>query len=207
MSGRDVHRAVLGQIDVWWEGFFRPHLNGLTDEELMWCPAPGCWTLHPREDGLVSYDFAWPPPQPSPVTTIAWRMCHITVFNLANRTLGYFGESVPTSSDLWERLVAWRSGPDGKYNFDRVPFSLSADAAVAMLDECWRMWRSGVVAAGEEGLWREIGPEEHDFGNMQLGEADPFIGVVLHVHREMMHHGAEINLLRDLYRAKQGHGV
>jgi hypothetical protein len=29
------------------------------------------------------------------------------------------------------------------------------------------------------------------------------IGLVLHVHRELIHHGAEINLLRDLYRAGQ----
>src|SRR5262245_12289606 len=37
---------------------------------------------------------------------------------------------------------------------------------------------------------------------MQLGPDDPMIGLVLHVHRELMHHGAEISLLRDLYAAQ-----
>jgi hypothetical protein len=27
-------------------------------------------------------------------------------------------------------------------------------------------------------------------------------GLVLHIHREVIHHGAEISLLRDLYQAK-----
>jgi hypothetical protein len=36
---------------------------------------------------------------------------------------------------------------------------------------------------------------------MRLGCDDPMIGLVLHVHREVLHHGAEINLLRDLYAA------
>ena len=35
---------------------------------------------------------------------------------------------------------------------------------------------------------------------MRLGRSDPAIGLVLHVHREVMHHGAEVCLLRDLYR-------
>ena len=41
--------------------------------------------------------------------------------------------------------------------------------------------------------------DRRDLG--QLGRDDPFIGLVLHVHREVIHHGAEILLLRDLYRA------
>jgi hypothetical protein len=29
--------------------------------------------------------------------------------------------------------------------------------------------------------------------------------LVLHIHREAIHHGAEIALLRDLYRARPAH--
>jgi hypothetical protein len=30
---------------------------------------------------------------------------------------------------------------------------------------------------------------------------DPRVGLVLHIHRELMHHGAEVGHLRDLYAA------
>lgn len=45
-----------------------------------------------------------------------------------------------------------------------------------------------------------IGDREWDIPEMRLGRSDPVIGLVLHVHREVMHHGAEVCLLRDLYR-------
>jgi hypothetical protein len=204
MDERDCFRAVTGQVDIWWDQFFRWQLRGLTDDELLWQPVPDCWTLHDLGNGLVRYDFAWPPPQPSPFTTIGWRMCHVAVFTLANRIVAQFDESVASSADLWQQLVRWRSGPNGKYNFETVPFSLTAAGALTMLDECWAMWRRGLNELGEHGLWRPIGPEEHDFTDMQLGERDPLIGLVLHVHREVMHHGAEIGLLRNLYRLRRG---
>jgi hypothetical protein len=37
---------------------------------------------------------------------------------------------------------------------------------------------------------------------MRLGAGDPFVNYMLHQHRELIHHGAEICLLRDLYRAQ-----
>jgi hypothetical protein len=49
-----------------------------------------------------------------------------------------------------------------------------------------------------------LGDQEGDIADMQLGYDDPFIGLVLHVHREVIHHGAEILLLRDLYRSTHG---
>ncbi|HWI02509.1 MAG TPA: hypothetical protein VNT52_01540, partial [Acidimicrobiales bacterium] len=73
MAGRDVLGALVFQIEYWWAAGFRPRLNGLTDEEYLWEPVAGCWTLHPTDDGQVLYDHAWPPPRPSPFTTIAWR--------------------------------------------------------------------------------------------------------------------------------------
>jgi hypothetical protein len=78
---------------------------------------------------------------------------------------------------------------------------MTADGAMAFLDRAWKEWRAGLEAAGEEGLWRPLGDGEGNLEEMQLGTTDPFIGLVLHVHREAIHHGAEIMLLRDLYRA------
>lgn len=70
--------------------------------------------------------------------------------------------------------------------------------ALAFLDEWWDAWRSGLLAAGEDGRWAPIG--DRDIPAMRLGRADPAIGLILYVHREVMHHGAEVCVLRDLYR-------
>jgi hypothetical protein len=32
----------------------------------------------------------------------------------------------------------------------------------------------------------------------------PYLGLILHINREALHHGAEILVLRDLYRAQRG---
>ena len=112
------------------------------------------------------------------------------------------------------RLLRWTGNPvlprANGAPLDRValdgPFDFPMDAAGALdvLDASWRGWRAGLEAGGEEALWRPLGDAEGDLGFMQLGATDPFIGLVLHVHREVIHHGAEILLLRDLYRAVDG---
>ena len=187
----EMLRAVLGQMDVHWEGLLWPKLASLTDDEYTWEPVAGCWTIRPTDDGLVEYDFAWPPPDEPAVTTIGWRMFHISVGCLAERATRYFPDQVarPWTTKIWE-------GP-----FD---YPTDAAGAVAFLDESWHAWRRGLVAAGEAGLWRPLGDDEGDIAPMQLGRDDPFIGLVLHVHREVIHHGAEILLLRDLWRSRSG---
>ena len=49
---------------------------------------------------------------------------------------------------------------------------------------------------GEDGLARPCGPAEGPYAEASMAE------LVLHIHREAIHHGAEIALLRDLYRAR-----
>ena len=186
-----VLRAVIGQIEYHWQAGIWPRIQDLTDTEYLWEPAPDCWTLRPTDDGLVAYDVAWPPPQPAPFTTIAWRLCHIAVGCFAGRGTRYFPEHMERrwTAALWD-------GP-----FD---FPMDAAGALDFLDAAWRGWRAGLEAGGEEALWRPLGDAEGDLGFMQLGATDPFIGLVLHVHREVIHHGAEILLLRDLHRAVHG---
>jgi len=82
-----------------------------------------------------------------------------------------------------------------------LAFPSSAEGALEFLDQWWERWRIGVRTLGDRGLWEPIG-SAGDAPVMQMGPDDPKIGVVLHIHRELMHHGAEINLLRDLYAAK-----
>lgn len=190
-SARGTLRAVTGQMDYHWRNGIWPRLQGLTNDEYLWEPVPNCWTLHVGDDGRVTYDFDWPPPNPSPFTTIAWRLFHVAVGCFAERATRYFPEhvSTPWTQRIWE-------GPVSGYPHD-------AAGAVAFMDTAWKEWRAGLEATGEDGLWRPIGDGEYDFKEMQLGVDDPFIGLVLHVHREVIHHGAEILLLRDLYRHRE----
>jgi hypothetical protein len=62
------------------------------------------------------------------------------------------------------------------------------------LDEAYAGWITGVRGLGEEGLARPCGPAEGPFAEY------PLAALVLHINREAIHHGAEICLLRDLYR-------
>jgi hypothetical protein len=90
MAENTIVDALLWQMTWWWDEIFRPRIDGLGDEEHRWEPTPGSWSIHPVGDGLVEYDFHWPPPKQPPVTTIAWRLCHVGVGCLAVRASQYF---------------------------------------------------------------------------------------------------------------------
>ncbi|MGB9280862.1 MAG: DinB family protein [Pseudonocardiaceae bacterium] len=68
--------------------------------------------------------------------------------------------------------------------------------ALAQLDENYAAWVAGVRRLGGEGLARACGPAEGPFATA------PMATLVLHINREIIHHGAEIALLRDLYRSR-----
>ncbi|HEX7993167.1 MAG TPA: hypothetical protein VF506_04545, partial [Streptosporangiaceae bacterium] len=54
----------------------------------------------------------------------------------------------------------------------------------------------GVRGLGPDGLIWPCGPAEGPYADYPLAD------LVLHINREALHHGAEIALLRDLYRDK-----
>lgn len=177
----DWNSTLRDQLTWHWSHQLRPRLAGLTDEEYFWEPVPGAWNVRPRGtgaspmaagDGAFEIDFAFPAPEPEPVTTIAWRLNHIIVGCLAMRSAGHFG-APPTSYDAW-------------------PYAGTAEQALAQLDEQVAVWLAGVEALGEEGLARPCGAAE-PFPDL------PMAALVLHIHREVIHHGAEIALLRDLF--------
>ena len=61
-----------------YEGF-RRRLDGLTDEEFFWEPVPDCWTVFQGEDGGWTYHYELPEPEPSPFTTIGWRLVNVAL--------------------------------------------------------------------------------------------------------------------------------
>lgn len=171
--------AELFQQLAWhWDNQLRARLEGLEDDEYLWEPVEGCWSVREVSAGVFAPDWASPPPEPAPVTTIAWRMSHITHGILGFRASWHFGD----------RSLTWATA--------RV--AGTAAEALAALDRAYGEWKDGVLAAPEEFFsTRSQGPP----GTLD-GEF-PFEQVVLHINREMIHHGAEIALLRDLYRHRR----
>jgi hypothetical protein len=160
---------LADQLDWHWTQQLRPRLDGLTDDEYFWEPVPDCWTVHP--DGAI--DFTYPEPDPVPFTTIAWRLAHVIVGVLAVRNYNHFG------------------GPEASY----LTWAYATDAATALqqLDDVYAQWIAGVRDMSEDDLDRRCGPAEGPYAEY------PFIALVLHIHREVIHHGAEIACIRDLY--------
>ncbi len=82
---------LSAQLDWYWSNGFRPRLAGLTDQEYLWEPVEGCWSVRPIGNGKYMADYQWPEPSPPPVTTIAWRMSHLAGPILAWRNCNHFG--------------------------------------------------------------------------------------------------------------------
>ena len=165
----DHTNLLSDQLDLHWRTQLRPRLDGLTDAEYFWQPVPGCWTVHP--DGSI--DFAYPEPQPAPFTTIAWRMAHVIVGVLAMRNHTHFG-GPPADYQSWQ-------------------YATDARTALQQLDDAYRGWIGGVRKLDADALARPIGPGEGEWAS------HPMFELVLHINREVIHHGAEIACLRDLY--------
>ena len=92
----DWNAEVVDQLETHWHRQSRPRLDGLTDEEYFWQPAPDCWTVRSR-DGRFTLDLGESSDGPDPVTTIAWRLAHLVVgFAETNGT--HFGGAPATVS-------------------------------------------------------------------------------------------------------------
>jgi DinB superfamily len=177
--------AHLSEQLTWhWDKHVRPRLETLTDDEYFWEPVDGCWSIRPRSEargkmpvgaGDLVMDFEFPEPPPPPVTTIAWRLGHVTIGIFAQRTASHFG------------------GPPASY--DTAVWPGDARSALAALDDAYTRWVAGVRSLDAEGLERAVGPAEGPFAEF------PYADLVLHINREAIHHLAEVLVLRDLYRA------
>ncbi|WP_242494989.1 DinB family protein [Nocardioides zhouii] len=106
------------------------------------------------------------------MTTIAWRLGHL-VEGLASMNGVYFGGP--------------RVDPD---TYDTG----SAATTLARLDEEYAAWVAGVRGLGEAGLAEPQG----DRSPPAFADA-PVARVVLYTSVELIHHGAEVCLLRDLW--------
>jgi hypothetical protein len=74
----------------------------------------------------------------------------------------------------------------------------AAEPARGAMETAYSVFRERITALGEDGLAAEMGP---DWGAYQH---EPWAALVIHAIDEVVHHAAEIGLLRDLYRATNG---
>lgn len=86
---------------------------------------------------------------------------------------------------------------DGDYDLGAIDWPGTADEGVAFCERGYRAWRDGLASLDDEALWHPLGPRAGPYAD------DPYIGLALHVQDELIHHGAEVALLRDLYRARE----
>lgn len=177
---------LLDQLTFRWDHQARPGLADLTDDEYFWEPVPGMWSIRPRAEartataaggGALVADFAFPEPSPAPVTTIAWRLGHLIVGVFGMRNASHFG------------------GP--ALDYETVEWPGTARAALEMLDAVYANWVTGVRSLDDARLAEPVGDAEGHFADY------PYAALVLHIHREAIHHLAEVALLRDLYRAQR----
>ncbi len=144
--------------------------------------------LRTRLVGLTDHEYAWEPVPgcwkpgdwedgvwPAPFTTLGWRLAHV-INNLNDpRYASQLG--------LAPRGEAVTAAPS------------TAAEALDLLDRGWQVTRSYLEDLDEETLTTKIG-----VGPWADSDRGAF---VLHMIDELIHHGAEIALLRDLYRATQ----
>ena len=200
----DWNEELADQLDGHWRSQLRPRLDGLTDEEYFWEPVPGMWSVRrrgegrdPRAEGFgrpeasgegtapvalgggeFTLDFAWPAPDPVPATTIAWRLSHLIVAVFGLRVGSHFGGE--------------------PVDYEKYDYPGDAATALAQLDEFYAAWIAGVRGLGTDGLARPCGPAEGPYAEASMAT------LVLHINREAIHHGAEVALLRDLFRWQPG---
>jgi DinB superfamily len=152
---------------------FRGRVEGLTDDEYLWEPAPGCLTVRPGELGSFTTGG---PPEPGPVTTIAWRMCHIGDFLRHERN--------------WRWL---RREPE---QLDRdIRHPATAVGGIRYVEESWSSWQRLISSLTPAEMWEPLGSIAGPYGD------DERIGFVIHIMDELIHHAAEIGVMRDLYTA------
>ncbi|WP_406688414.1 DinB family protein [Saccharopolyspora sp. ID03-671] len=177
----DWNQALREQWEWHWDNQLHPRLQGLTDEEYFWSPVPDAWSVRPRGTstaqiqagaGDLTIDYGFPAPEPAPFTTIAWRLGHVIVGVLAMRNAAHFG--APRTD-----YFSWDYAPD-------------ATTALNQLETQLDVWLTGLRGLTEAQLRAPVGDEE-PYPRAPMAE------LVLHIHRELIHHLSEVCLLRDLH--------
>jgi hypothetical protein len=171
----DIGTSLCTAFDVAWARF-TARLDGLETAEYLWEPVSGCWSIHQDTNGRWRIDGSGsnaPAGDPPPVTTLAWRIGHV-----AGLGLGGF------ASQLFE---------NGSLTIQDIEFPGEAAAVPEFCKGYYRMWREGMAGLDDARWWSALGEK---WGPYQDSNT---VDLALHLLDEVVHHGGEIGLLRDLY--------
>ena len=176
----DVKSDIISLSDHAYERT-RQRLDGLTDTEYLWEPVPNCWTIRRRSHSDRYWSDQGTTTDIPPFTTIAWRLWHL---------IGCYGAA---------RNAQWLGQEQRHNGFEHHdPAPPIAGEALAALERAHASWRDVLVALPVDSWWEPLGAIAGPYS-----ESDK-LSLVLHQLDEQIHHGAEIALLRDLYRAMTG---
>lgn len=148
-------------------------LEGMTDDEYLWEPVADCWNVRRDPGALDAWTVDYPDtePDPAPFTTIAWRLLHISDGNTIYWEYS-FGQGAKTFADL-------------------PPHGTSA-GAIEYLAASQQPVTDTLRELDDRGL--------DDMRPTHFGVEWPARRVLAVLVDEQLHHGAEVGVLRDLYR-------
>ena len=128
--------------------------------------------LRDRLAGLMDAELRWRPAAGDPDISLEWRLKHIAGLLSEDRNAVWLDQTPPTT---------------------QLPEARDAVQTLAQLDAAYALWRKVLTACTEDSLNQPIGSRAGFYAN------DTRRSFVLHILDELIHHGAEAALLRDLY--------
>ena len=149
----------------------RERVEGLTEDEFWWAPVPEPWTVRQRPDGRWAADYEEPDPVPAPFTTVGWRLVHIAECKIMYHEYAF--------------------GP-GRLMWPDIDSAHTAQDAIAQLDHGHTLLAADLASLDDQELERDRATN--------WGEQWPTWMIFWTMIHHDIHHGAEIGVLRDLYR-------
>jgi len=171
-----IDEVLLNSMDDMFADLVR-RLDGLPQAEYLWEPVESpwpVWSVRETPEGAIVDTDPDRAIDPAPVTTIAWRLWHITSDCFTEYSARFQGESLDQVDRSW---------------------TMDHDEAIVRLRASWAEFRSVLHAFDD--WFEELGA---GFGPWHRHCVADF---AMHASNELVHHGAEIALLRDLYLAQR----
>jgi uncharacterized damage-inducible protein DinB len=122
--------------------------------------------------GLMDPELRWRPAPADPDISLEWRLKHIGDLLAESRNALWLGQQPATA---------------------QLPIAGDAVQTLARLDAAYAVWRQVLANCTDESLAQPLGAAAGIYGK------DTRRSFVLHILDELIHHGAEAALLRDLY--------
>ncbi|MCX6045765.1 MAG: DinB family protein [Chloroflexi bacterium] len=173
---------LLDQYDTSY-AMLRERLDGITDAEYFWEPVAHGWSVRRRAEATTTargkgewvFENDGTDPTPAPFTTIAWRLCHVVAGQMTRCDYTFGTKSLSENE---------------------IEFPGSAAEALAFLESSHQAWRAGLATLTDADL-DVVGLSSYPDG---LDTQLPFGPLLWWTNRELIHHGGEIGLLRDLWQ-------